>query len=690
MWNFKKSSLLLLVGGIFVSFSLLFAQQSELFAQQSEKGLFVFSPNGQQLVKVTETNGRSRVSLIETAGMTEISHWELKDFTPHSVEFSKDSPNKLLLASKENILIYQLGEAGEKVIYQRERGDGPAIQDVRFATDGKEIYFNNGREIKSVELRSKKQSNIFTADTAKSVQSMVPLKDQRLVVGQGESKDLQLIHTKSKGKPEILKGHKSNLIGATSPDGQNLYSLDEDDNLARWDLLKKEVALEQKLSEQGLKPLAVSLDESGENLLVLYWDGEKEVGRKYDLRSIENLSPKARPVPLRNIEGKRLYIGFEGIYDDGGKLDEYLQSKTDQKQRPKQIDYYELAQVEADNLNWEASLRYIKLVPLHSENYSKSRQLQRKVYDHIDAKNSLKAVADQLRQGSSESAKILLKTMMAKHPGDPEAQRYLKMVESKERRKLLLGIFWFLFILISLGGAAYLFWTKQKQNARKTAWKSPKVKAQLDERKQFVLLFNQVTQQLQKNIEADRRKEYTTTWQATKNHLELVERKSRQNKPNYKSLLAELQSISGDLSRLFQEMKKGPRPSGSTKQRSQKPGPQEQKKQQQQQQKKKQEQAQQKSQQQGQAKPQAPDDSAPVDFYELLGLRPGASDAQIKTAYKQKLKEYHPDKHHNSSFDWVKEEATRMTRKIGEAYETLTDPRQRANYDAKRKASGQK
>ncbi|WP_261805515.1 molecular chaperone DnaJ [Lapidilactobacillus luobeiensis] len=62
------------------------------------------------------------------------------------------------------------------------------------------------------------------------------------------------------------------------------------------------------------------------------------------------------------------------------------------------------------------------------------------------------------------------------------------------------------------------------------------------------------------------------------------------------------------------------------------------------------------------------------DFYDVLGLQKDASDADIKKAYRQLSKKYHPDI--NKAPD-----AEAKFKKINEAYETLSDPQQRAAYD---------
>ncbi len=53
------------------------------------------------------------------------------------------------------------------------------------------------------------------------------------------------------------------------------------------------------------------------------------------------------------------------------------------------------------------------------------------------------------------------------------------------------------------------------------------------------------------------------------------------------------------------------------------------------------------------------------DPYKILGLKPGATDDEIKKAYKEMAKKYHPDLHGNSP------EAAEMMKKINEAYDIL-------------------
>jgi molecular chaperone DnaJ len=73
---------------------------------------------------------------------------------------------------------------------------------------------------------------------------------------------------------------------------------------------------------------------------------------------------------------------------------------------------------------------------------------------------------------------------------------------------------------------------------------------------------------------------------------------------------------------------------------------------------------------------------AKKDYYEILGLTRNASSDEIKKAYRNLAKEYHPDKNPNNK------EAEEKFKEVSEAYEVLSDDQKKAKYDQYGHVSG--
>lgn len=70
------------------------------------------------------------------------------------------------------------------------------------------------------------------------------------------------------------------------------------------------------------------------------------------------------------------------------------------------------------------------------------------------------------------------------------------------------------------------------------------------------------------------------------------------------------------------------------------------------------------------------------NYYETLGVQKTATDEELKTAFRKMARQYHPDLHPGD------EVAANKFKEINEAYETLSDPQKRAEYDAAQAGGG--
>ncbi|MEM7461628.1 MAG: molecular chaperone DnaJ [Pseudomonadota bacterium] len=66
---------------------------------------------------------------------------------------------------------------------------------------------------------------------------------------------------------------------------------------------------------------------------------------------------------------------------------------------------------------------------------------------------------------------------------------------------------------------------------------------------------------------------------------------------------------------------------------------------------------------------------AKIDYYEMLGVARSVGEKELKSAYRKKAMQFHPDRNPDDK------EAERNFKEVSEAYEVLKDPQKRAAYD---------
>lgn len=77
-----------------------------------------------------------------------------------------------------------------------------------------------------------------------------------------------------------------------------------------------------------------------------------------------------------------------------------------------------------------------------------------------------------------------------------------------------------------------------------------------------------------------------------------------------------------------------------------------------------------------------------ADYYEVLGVARQATRGDIKMAYYQLAKKFHPDRYRQAEYNDLRGKLEALFALITQAYETLSQPAQRAVYDKKIRESG--
>ena len=293
--------------------------------------------------------------------------------------------------------------------------------------------------------------------------------------------------------------------------------------------------------------------------------------------------------------------------------------------------------------------------PLHPE----ARNLIASADREVQIALSLKNAEEQLRVGNWEGATIILKQILEYDAENPDARQLLDEAESNHFWSRMENVFYLLMALIATSTTVWWLYQKREQlgsmfsnnNDEPLNLKTfPNVNLKGDadispnpDEKRFVETLAKTSEFLSLAKKRDFSGEHATRLMDFETEIKIISSKALEPDADFKRLNTQLMVLMQTLRGL---KFKGRPQQRKTKSETRK------------------------------------NEQQKENFYQLLGVKPSASESEIKKAYHQKIKEYHPDKHQNTEFEWVREQAANMSRELTNAYKTLSDRASRERYDA--------
>ena len=293
--------------------------------------------------------------------------------------------------------------------------------------------------------------------------------------------------------------------------------------------------------------------------------------------------------------------------------------------------------------------------PLHPE----ARNLIASADREVQIALSLKNAEEQLRVGNWEGASIILKQILEYDAENPDARQLLDEAESNHFWSRIENMFYLLMALIAASATVWWLYQKREQlgsmfsnnndeplNLKTVPNVNLKGAADIPpnpDEKRFAETLAKTSEFLSLAKKRDFSGEHATRLMDFETEIKIISSKALEPDADFKRLNTQLMVLMQTLRGL---KFKGRPQQRKTKSETRK------------------------------------NEQQKENFYQLLGVKPSASESEIKKAYHQKIKEYHPDKHQNTEFEWVREQAANMSRELTNAYKTLSDRASRERYDA--------
>ena len=394
---------------------------------------------------------------------------------------------------------------------------------------------------------------------------------------------------------------------------------------------------------------------------------------------------------LRNAEREKDWLRTERLLGDILRIDpqnaEALAVRERMQQQEQEIRLGKGEQL-LKNGEYDAAISQFKQVPKDSPLYTEARRQLALAEQQIRVQFRVQSAEQEMRSQNWDGARTFLLMALEQDPNNSQVQSLLEEIETKQTnaRLVLLAV---LLMLLLVGGLLGWFgwkyreriacWVSQedpRQQARARAYAEAQAVAQAEEQRKAAEQRALDEQHFQETLcktrellrlaqRKDTERQHAMRLVDFEAEINLIERQALEKQASLRQLAGKLLFIQQTLRSLRFYVR------ARTSQRAE-------------------EQQQRRQQQSKQQERQQPDSSRTSavgqNYYELLGISPKATASEIRKAYHEKLKEYHPDRHQNAEFDWIRQQAESMTRLLGEAYEVLVHEEQRKRYDQQQQA----
>jgi len=654
---------------------LVFLQNTVQAFKNPNVSYFVFSPDGKYLAKLFQASNNTWIKVQETGGMGTIAQWQIQDFQPYAIRFSQHDSTRLLLADSARYMVYDLKTGKPEIVHAQVAAAGQVIVGADFDVTGNQLLWATRNQVFQTNLEHRHDRRVASLETdAGEIKSVVPLSNGKLAVVLKGSNKILLFSPESPLFAEELAGHHSPVAGATTPDGNLLLSLGADRTLLIWDVNRLKILRTLNLGNpaEDVQVKGVSLDEPRKHLLVKTASDAEGIGQRYALADLLKGTVDPDKQSLIVTLSGNLYSSAVVSADNSGSRTESVtrvEAFKQQSYKPKNRNsLYDLAKIEADNENYEAALDFIRRISLDDPQYKESRELQKQVKNRIALKADLDAALQEYRRGNLESARIQLENILARNPDNEQVKRYLDLIDSKLSKGAWLKILLALLVLILLGLLGYLVWVYRETissrlaSIRGTEDGSAKEKKIVRDRREFILRLEETKKMLKKAVVLDRAGKFKDKWLEFSGILADIEKRAKIKDKFLADLGEQLTKMQQKILKLSpgsRISRKDPEPEVEPDKKeppeTEKPA-------------------------KDRMIEEEPEKKKEPNYYQVLGIAEDATTEQIKKAYYSKMQEYHPDKHNASDFEWVKDEAARMTALVQEAYAILQDPKKRKQY----------